>query len=169
MKEVRFINWKFEVDYELNKKEYCSLVNTSSEHINNIGFDNYNIQINSIYPDIVKVFFDEIGVDIDKFYIVSYPSYNGELQRIFGNFVFNGRMLLGDMTIVEAWMDDSFYKINDMFSIVFSYIEEEKVHNNGIPIVEVGFEIMIPWLLPPIERPIIIPNNGTKDNNNLPF
>lgn len=157
--KIKFGNYLLEIDVDRTREFYQS-VDKTVEGCQCSGCRNFEKAVN-IFPDEVKQFFDQIGVDpAEPAEVYGNCSEDHGRKVFYGGFYhLCGRVIEGDSPWVSAgqtkeavinqyhWDSDLTYQITDGYYVGFNNGGALIAENFPRPVVQMEIEFHIPWVL----------------------
>ena len=147
---VKFRDWEFIVDKELTKMTYDKVSGGSSEGCDCNDCKNFVNSRETIYPEEIKKFLTELGVDYKKeSEICHYCRQDDGLHYYGGWFHFKGQFKGKDCHVPTGYNSFTFdlTPINDKFSIGFHYYSASTFFDTKENLVQIEFEAKINWTI----------------------
>jgi hypothetical protein len=147
---VTFGDWTLTVDYEVTKATYTSVVNGSAEDCKCGDCMNYIAHRDKVFPDEIKLLFDQLGVDYRKESEVWRMSKHKDGVHIYSGFLhFNGSFEGKDCFVRSDGRNGTFSMtdINESFSVGFRIASDLAYFNDNENLVQVEFEAKMPWTI----------------------
>ncbi|PQA55686.1 hypothetical protein [Siphonobacter curvatus] len=148
---IHFKDWEFEVDRRITKDVYDAIDKGGAQTCGCNYCLNFLLQQEGIYPPEVVVFFEEVGIDYHKeVEVVEY----GEVEK--GQYLYNswfhfaGRIMKGKTSarlLPTGGYQFELTSLTETAKIGFWPNNDLAYFPNGIPLVQVEFEIRLPWKL----------------------
>ncbi len=157
MRKVKFRGWEFEVDFELTKKTYAHVIGGFSENCDCKYCLNYHPQRDEIFPEEIKILFENLGIDYYKeseclnyFDASEFSNTDEHVNKLYGYggwFHFAGNILSGRECLDENTNTYKLTQITDDFAIGFKRGKDLNFFEDDIPLVQVEFEAKTPWVI----------------------
>ena len=155
MHKVKFRDWEFEVDSELTRKTYAKVIGGFSEGCDCKYCLNYHPQKDKIFPEEIKILFENLGIDCHKesecvnyFDTSEFSNTDKNKDGVYGGwFHFAGKILWGKECVDESSNTCNLTRITDNFSIGIKKDKALNFFENDVPLVQVEFEAKIPWII----------------------
>lgn len=154
---VNFRDWVFEVDQQLTIRTYKQVAKSGAETCICDDCKNYVAYRDKIFPDEVKIFFAELGIDYRKeVEATHYNTWDNGLHNTGGWFHFKGKILRGKDCKVPVTPDGKGFsiqltKIADNFSIGFTEDNALTFFEDKTGLIQIEFMTDIPWV---IDKPL---------------
>ncbi len=154
--KIKFRDWEFEVDSELTRKTYAKAIGGFSEGCDCKYCLNYYPQKDEIFPEEIKILFEDLGIDyhkesecISSFSISEFSNVEKYLNKLHGYggwFHFAGNIISGKYLDSNQNIYD-ITPITDKFSIGFRQKNDLSFFESDVPLVQVEFAVEIPWII----------------------
>ena len=149
--KVKYRDWEFEVDRELTRKTYESVLVSGTESCSCNDFKNYISYRDKVFSNEIKLLFEALGIDYKKeVEITSFENLSDGLHRIGGWFHFKGRVLAGNdyrVSLPSGGHTFDLTEISDKFSIGFAEVNASAHFADKLGLVQVEFMTYIPWVI----------------------
>ena len=151
MAKVKYRDWEFEVDRDLTRETYKSVLVSGAEDCFCNDCKNYISYREKIFPDEIRQLFDELGIDYKKeVEITLFETLPNGLHHIAGLFHFKGRILTGKECRVPV--QSGGYRLDltaiaNNFSIGFCKDSDLTYFSDKAGLVQVEFMTFIPWVI----------------------
>jgi len=150
IRKVKFLGWELNVDYDLTNSTYSN-PNTigSLKSCNCDDCKNFINNINTLYPDEIKNLLITLGIDYHKPCETWRIYKDGNLHKYSGWFHFKGDFTGEDcLIIIDKEISELRLKsITENFSIGFCYKNSLTLFQNRNDLVQIEFEVKIPWTI----------------------
>lgn len=144
---LKFEEWTFEVDKDITQETYKSVIRGGAEGCVCGDCLNYLTYRETVFPEIIKDLFINLGLDYRKdVEIVTYPMQD-EFSTIGGWFHFKGKILSGkdcNVPLPDGGNNLGLININDDFSIGFTNKSWLTFFTDKTNLVQVEFMTIIP-------------------------
>jgi len=142
MKLVKFNDWILEIDVEKTLAFY----KTDMEVCKCLYCCNYGEAVKN-NDDSVTSFLGELGIMPDRPVEVSeFPMENSELLHYIGFYHIVGKVLKGETCTISDWQDHHTYQLG-AFEFCLSWEVEQVQKNFPQPIIQLNFDVKLPWVL----------------------
>jgi len=148
---IRFREWAFEVDRQITQNVYQAVDKGGAQTCGCTYCLNFLLQQESVYPPEVVAFFEAVGMDYHKeAEVVEY----GEVEK--GQHVYNswfhfaGKMIRGQpctRPLPTGGYQHELTRLTEIAKIGFWANNDLSYFPDGIPLIQVEFEIRLPWQL----------------------
>lgn len=150
MENVKFKDWKFEVDKALTVETYSRVAKGGAESCLCSDCENYIQNREKVFPEEVKSLFSDLGIDYNKeVEILSYQILPNGLHHIAGWFHFKGKLIEGKNCKKDIENEVSQIELTDIgnnFSIGFCEQNSLTFFENKEELIQIEFETYIPWV-----------------------
>lgn len=148
---IPYRDWILTVDCALTHATYATVKNGSADGCECFDCKNYVLSRDSAFPAEIKMLFDQLGIDYKKENEVSrfYKNTDG-LHLYCGFFHFKGSFEGQNCTVPIAGTPQHtllMTPINENFSIGFTYDSSLAYFEDDKDLVQVEFEVRLPWLI----------------------
>lgn len=148
---VTFQEWQLEVDIEVTKRAYEATQFGLAEGCGCVYCENCILQRETVYPPSVKELFTKLSIDFRKeaeIYECYELANNANLYA--GWLHFSGKLLRGKdckIPLESGGYTLDLTPITGDFKVGFKEGDHLSFFPNGTPLVQIEFEVKLPWLL----------------------
>jgi hypothetical protein len=162
MKEIKYKRWEFYADVEAAREVYSAIKEGGAEECGCNTCLNFVVWRDKFYPQEVLELFEQLGIDYRKEIEVYHICRTEIGKHFYGGWLhFIGDFKSGESSRVYTGADATtqFFRLDleqtDSFSIGFT--ENGGLYWSGFvgkQLIQVEFEVEIPWMLKEIEEPL---------------
>lgn len=143
MQRLQFVDWIVDVDKEITRKYYESILVSSECQC--LYCKNYREACNT-FTSQVKIFFDNLGIIPQREGEFAEVTIDDKNHMYTGFYHLVGDILQGPINVMQNWRNVNLIEI-DNFKFAFSRKVQMAPQNFPKPVIQLEFETTLPWLL----------------------